>query len=180
VTYASFNPAQREAIAQHVRAKIVHDLGAGDLILSRELLDLGARRVYAIDKEDKPSIKPWPRGLHYKQEYFHNLSQTKMDTIFLSWPINHETNLVPLIRGAGTLIYLGCNTGGTACGTPGLFLAMVSRKLLAYVPDPRNSLIIVGESLRAPREPTGEELAGMTMYDRMWSFDAAESACPMV
>jgi len=176
VTYASLNPAQQNAVAKHVRNKIVHDLGAGDLVMSRVLLDMGASHVYAIDRNDKPELRPWPKRLHYKREYFHNLTGG-MDTIFLSWPVNYETNLLPCIRGASTVIYLGCNTGGSACGTPGLFLSFLSRRLLAYEPDARNSLIIVGESLGIPREPTGEEMAGISSSERMWSFEDSERAC---
>jgi hypothetical protein len=124
----------RKALANVVKGKIVHDLGAGDLELSRELLILGAREVYAIDKEPRPKPRPWPKHLHYKQDYFANINR-RLDIAFLSWPINHDVNLFPLVTTAGIVAYLGKNTDGSMCGTPRLFEVMVRRELLAYVPD---------------------------------------------
>ncbi len=170
--YGRLSLDQRKTLAKFVRGKIVHDLGAGDLTLSHELLKLGAAEVYAIDKDPKPS-SALPSRLHYKREYFHNV-KSRMDTVFLSWPANYDTNVVPLVQQAGTVIYLGCNTGGSMCGTPELFKAMILRELLAYEPHRENSLVIVGKVTGAPRLPTGEELAGLNVMSSYYSFDEAE------
>jgi hypothetical protein len=174
VAHGVLNAAQRKVLGQHVRGKIIHDLGAGDLTLSRELLSLGAAEVYAIDKESKPTSWTWPRKLHYKQAYFHNVT-SRMETIFMSWPVNHEANLLPHILGAGMVIYLGKNTDGSACGTPGLFEVMVRRELLAYEPDRKNCLIVTGKYLDSPRGPTGEELAGLSTLVNYYSYEQAEA-----
>ncbi len=171
--YGLLNPAQRAAVARHVRGKVVHDLGAGDLGLSRELLRFGAAKVYAVDRAPKPPLSPWPKRLHYMQSYFHDVFD-RMDVIFASWPVNHEANLLPHLLAAGTIIYLGCNTGGSACGTPGLFEVLVRRELLDYIPDRHNSLVVVGRYLDGPREPTGEEYAGLTIDTKYMSFAEAE------
>lgn len=47
--------AHQEAIAPHVAGKLVHDLGAGDLTRSSELVRLGAQ-VVAVDKEPMPEV----------------------------------------------------------------------------------------------------------------------------
>lgn len=163
--YGTLTTRQRKILTKHVRGKIVHDLGAGDLELSEALVSLGAREVYAIDKLDKPPILP--HKVHYKKARFHELPETTMGVVFLSWPINHDVNLIPHIKRAGIVIYLGCNTGGSACGTPGLFREMLHRRLIEYEPDRHNTLLIVGQDLGGPRIPTGEESAGLNLDSGM-------------
>ena len=175
MSYGTLNTAHRKALRKALRGKIVHDLGAGDLELSRELLTLGASRVYAIDKMEHRGRLG--RGLHYKRSYFHDL-RGPLDTIFLSWPINHDVGLAPLLRAAKTIVYLGKNTDGMMCGTPDIFATMICRELLDYVPDRKNCLVIVGRPLGTPREPTGEELAGLTMPVNFYYYEDAEAGRP--
>jgi hypothetical protein len=173
VPYGRLNDRQRKALAKHVRGKIVHDLGAGDLELSQELLKLGASEVYAIDKEARPR-RFLTAHLHYKESYFKDV-KSRMDTLFLSWPVNREADLGPHLTQALSIIYLGCNTGGSACGTPSLFKALLRRELLDYEPDRWNSLVIVGKPIEGPRLPTGEELAGLGQTSGYYSFEEAEA-----
>lgn len=171
--YGRLNHAQRTALAKYVRGKFVHDLGAGDLGLSHQLVELGAPKVYAIDKADKSSHFRSGR-IHYKQAYFRDVT-SRMDTAFVSWPANYNTELVPILGLATTIIYLGSNCDGSACGTPELFRLLVRRELLAYEPDPENSLVIVGKPLDVMRTPTGEELAGLNLMT-CYSFKQAHAA----
>jgi hypothetical protein len=71
---------------------------------------------------------------------------------------------------ATTVLYLGKNTDNRICGAPFLFQVLVRRTLLAHVPRARNSLVCVGAPLSpdwsATRDPTGEEAAGLLIYDR--------------
>ena len=60
------------------------------------------------------------------------------------------------------------------CGWPALFWSLLGRELLAYVPDRRNVLAVYGQELPELRQPTGEEIAGLTTYTRMYSYDEAE------
>jgi len=171
VAYGRLNQKQRKTLTKFVRGKVVHDLGAGDLELSSELLRLGASEVYAIDKEPKPRVLP--SRVHYKQDYFHNI-RSPLSTIFLAWPTNHDVNLVPIVKQAEMVIYLGCNTGGTACGHTKLFKTFVQRELLAYEPDKKNSLVVLGKFVGL-RQPTGEELAGLNMSTSCYyTFEEAE------
>jgi hypothetical protein len=173
VAYGTLTARQRTILTKHVRGKVVHDLGAGDLELSEVLVSLGAREVYAIDKMDKPRILP--HKVHYKKALFYDLPATTMGTVFVSWPINYESNLVPHIKRAGIVIYLGCNTGGSACGTSSFFRETVHRALLDYEPDRHNTLLIVGRDLGGPRIPTGEEFAGMNLDSGMYPLSYEQS-----
>jgi hypothetical protein len=175
VPYGALTASQEAVLVKYVRGRVVTDLGSGDLSLTTRLLEMGAEHVHCIDKEAKPYRKTWPTNLSYKQTYFHDMRQTApMDVAFMSWPVNHQTGLESVIERAQVVVYLGCNTGGSACGTPDLFKMMVQRELLDYVPDRRNSLLVVGKRLEAPRRPTGEELAGISSFSDYFSFKEAE------
>lgn len=174
--YGQLSAAQSTALSIYVRGRVVHDLGAGDLELSRKLIKLGARRVHAVDKLEKfYYASKLDAGLSYKSCYFHELPDTPMDVLFMSWPVNYEANLLPHVLRAGMVIYLGKNTDGSACGTPGLFEVMLRRKLHAYVPARKNSLVITGAYLDCPREPAGEERAGLHSQSEFFSFENAEA-----
>ena len=166
--YGKLTPTQAEVLSKHVRGQIVYDLGAGDLSLSKRILELGASHVRAIDKEAR-SRKKLPPCLSYEQAYFHQWrSGFPLDVAFCSWPTNHETNVLPLLMKAQVVIYLGKNTDGSACGTTDLFEHFTTRELLDYSPHHLNSLIVLGKPLSAPRKPVGEELAGIRMSE--WTF----------
>jgi hypothetical protein len=182
VPYGKPTHKQEQVLQKHVRGQVVTDLGAGDLDLARRLLGLGAQHVRCIDKEPKPRLKRWPANLSYDQSYFHNMKdEASFDVAFVSWPSNHETNVLPLLMKAQVVVYLGKNTDGSACGTVGIFQHFVTRELLDYSPDRENSLIILGRKLPEPRKPTGEELAGLGMTEHTWySYREAEhyAECP--
>lgn len=172
MSYGTLTPEQEAALRPYVAGRVVHDLGAGDLTYARRLLDLGAQEVVAIDKE-RSFVSSVP-GITYRQAYFHEV-EPGLGTVFLSWPVNwNDRALLLHALSAHTLVYLGKNTDGTACGTPALFEAMVHRALLAYVPDPRNCLVITGPIQAHARTPTPEERAGMTSMHRMWSYLESE------
>lgn len=168
--YGRLNEKQRESVAFHVKGKHVHDLGAGNGMLSLELLQLGAAKVTAIDRHEVPVKDP---RIEVLKAYFHDLTSSrygqhpgdlKPEVVFVSWPPNHhDAHLWRLCREAAVTIYLGKNSDGMACGQPEMFENMVHRELLAYVPDRQNTLIIVGGSLSTKRKPMGEERAGLEM-----------------
>jgi hypothetical protein len=159
--YGRLNEKQRESVALHVKGKHVHDLGAGNGMLSLELLKLGAAKVTAIDRHEVPVTDP---RIEVRQGYFHDFQMLRPDVVFVSWPPNHKDyDLFRLCRDARVTIYVGKNTDGTACGQPELFEDMLHRKLLAYHADRQNTLIIVGKAVRRKRSPMGEERAGLEM-----------------
>lgn len=176
--YGSPSTTQQQQIQKIISGRRVHDLGCGDCVLARLLLDWGATEVVAVDKDPfKPS--PTRRGLTFTQAYFEYFDSItpEIDLAFMSWPSNRqESALLRLTKKAKTVVYLGKNTDGTMCGYPGLFEHFVTRKLLAYVPERGNTLIILGGPLKKPRRPRGEERAGLNVYNgKIYGFKAVEA-----
>jgi len=197
MSYGLLTAEMETAIEPFVRDTEVWDLGAGDLQYAHKLLDLGARVVHAVDKEYRfgeptpalPRIKiKAPPGVAIKTRphmkivpaYFHEIEVPKngIPTAFLSWPPNwHTPGLRGLLAAAKTVIYLGCNTGGSACGTRDLFDPLSQRKVLAHVPHSRNSLIVYGEHV-GRRPLVGDEVA--VFGGSEISFEAAEKIAAKV
>ncbi len=181
MTFGTLSTRQQEALAPFINDKVVHDFGAGDLGLARQLLVLGAKHVVAIDKNPMPKA---PKGISTIRMPFVKmidiLYSATIDVAFVSWPANCPTDIEPFLEASNTntVVYLGKNTDGVACGTPVLFKSMVRRELVTYVPERHNSLIVLGKGLELPRVPTGEEFAGMTMCmnSPVYSIEEAEEA----
>lgn len=137
---------------------IVYDLGAGDLVLSRNLLEWGAREVVAVDKE--PLHLP-PSGIRTIRSLFKDLRED-VQWAFLSWPINHfDVGLLNIVERAQVVIYLGSNMDGSACGFFQLFQHLTTREVLAHAPRFANTLIVYGAA-KVKREPFPEERAAMS------------------
>ncbi len=161
---------QYDAVKRAIYLRTVHDLGAGDLELSYKLIQAGAfwkdRKskvaVFAVDKEpmSEPSCIEGPYGIvNIKtvqttfEQYSvkigkrgsHNDWRPLLDTVFISWPVNYFVpGLCELVREARQVIYLGSNTGGNACGFPELFREFLKRRIVSYVPEETNTLIVYG------------------------------------
>lgn len=166
---------QKKVLAPFVKGHVVHDFGAGPLLMATELTALGARKVVAVDKS--LPVQPATPDIVLRDIRFENwFDPTKI--AFVSWPISISESCRALKRiceRASRVVYLGKNTDGTSCGTPELLSSFLFRDLLAYAPDPRNCLIVLGNFLHEQRVPTGEEWAGIN-DDEMWSFEEAELA----
>jgi len=80
------------------------------------------------------------------------------------------TGLLQALDRADVVIYLGCNTDHSACGSPELFRQLCGRELLGHVPHRRNTLLIYGRGTRTG-PLTGEEFAGLT--GALLSFEEA-------
>lgn len=169
MSYGRLTPKQIEIVRRIVTGKEVHDLGAGNLQLSGQLLQLGATRVTAIDRS-------LPRchesRITLVEGYFHDYRE-KIDVAFVSWPCNwQDMGLVRLVRESPVVIYLGKNTDGTMCGGRDFFDALSVREIRAYEPDPHNTLIVYGPK-GVVRQPRGEEVAAQRL-ERIWSYEEAE------
>lgn len=163
--YGAPSVQQLSVVREFVRDRVVHDFGAGDLVLSKMLVALGARRVVAVDKEPMSGSFA---AVECVRARFDELLDTlnMVEVAFVSWPQNrHDTALLTLLQRAKTCIYLGKNTDGSACGHPELFKHFLKRELLVYKAERRNTLIIYGEGAIDPRKPRGEEMAGLSLYD---------------
>lgn len=152
--WGSLNKEQAKAIRPHVKGKTVWDLGAGDLTLSYQLLKLGAEKVVAVEKEETHPSRS--QAVEVQRKYFEQVLETP-EVVFVSWPANRrDVGLLRLVQNARTVIYLGCNTDYTCCGDRSFFTELSQREVLAYVPERRNSLLVVGHT-RMIRPPTEQE-----------------------
>jgi hypothetical protein len=175
-------------VSEQIRGQHVSDLGAGDLVGSLELVELGARMVSAFDRNPMPDpphpkIQPDIRHRPYSQlARWGGDDPESMDHYFgrvavLCWPApnlgdwgtwgasegSEARALVALLNRFQTVIYLGKNTDGTACGQPELFEYLSKREVLVHLPERRNTLIVYGPNV-VDRPPLGEEIAGMGPY----------------
>lgn len=165
---SKWTPEMDEAVRPYLYDKTLVDLGAGDCELSIHMLHLGASQVLAVDKDfygafDHPKLTK----IH---KYFGQVAEelpARIDVAMISWPWTHgseTTHLIRLLDRARIVFYLGRNDGITACGCPRLFQWTIRRRLLHEIPHQRNTLLILGEPLECPRDPTAEEQQGLSHY----------------
>lgn len=169
--YGSLSVQQQEALRKIVSGRAVFDLGAGDLHYAEEMLSFGAASVTAIDKEYPSQV---PTGVKFWQAYLRDVSEESFDLVFMSWPPNWETNLVPLLKRATEVVYLGKNTDGISCGTPSIFKYLLTREVRTYLPHRTNTLIEYGPPVTRPRLPKGEEAAALDSLGGIWPYSKAE------
>lgn len=174
--FGTMTPQMRGAISPYVYGELVWDLGAGDLWHSKMLVALGATGVVAVDKEELPP-SPDPR-IRTTRSYFDAVETPPegLSVAYLAWPINHAhiPGLGQLLSRSRTVVYIGSNTHGSACGGPSLMAHLASRSVLAHIPDPQNSLIIYGEWV-GKRALLPEEWAALHP-ERMWTLEEATEA----
>lgn len=152
-SFGELTEEMKKVVGSYVKGHMVFDLGAGDLSLSKTLLTLGARKVCAIDKEELHDPRQPIEGINFFNGYFDeflklnpNFRPSPNAVAFLSWPANHKMDgLLEILRRFKTIIYLGCNTGGSSCAWPTFFHTMYMRPVLAHVPYKRNTLIVWGK-----------------------------------
>lgn len=172
MAFGKISDAQWQVVRKHVDGLVVHDLGAFRCEHSLKLLALGAASVVAIDKEAMPHVD---RRVSRVRTLFADYDG-EIDVAFLAWPVNHyDRGLLRLTGAAKKVIYIGKNTDSSMAASPSFFHAMASRRVLAYVPEKPNTLIVYGDLLAAPRKKLrGEEIAGASSYTRSLSFEEAE------
>jgi hypothetical protein len=165
-SWGSVLPEMDTILAPLVRGQEVWDLGAGTTLGgAHHLLDLGAAKVIAVDKSAIPKAACKGRPIPRVHSYFHDVSvpEAGIKVALLAWPENHRlVGLIKILRRCETVIYLGSNVGGNACGWSELWDYFHFREVVAYVPDRRNSLIVYGRHTDPEhRRPLlGEEAAG--------------------
>lgn len=171
MSFGRLSHAQLMAIRAVIAQREVVDLGAGSGALAQQLVDTGASRVVAIDKVEWGPVASGVERLWMRFEDYVGPASL----VFLSWPDNHPNRgLLDIVTRAQTVIYVGKNTDGTACGWPGLFTEFQTREIVAHVPEQRNTLTVYGPA-RVRRGPTGEEFAGINCHGAWFSFSRAEA-----
>ena len=174
--YGEMTPDMVQAICPHVVGKSVWDLGAGDGWHSRLLLRLGASQVTAVDRHvpHAPGL-----GITWIKSYFLDLRipPEGIDVAYVAWPVNHTRipGLERILAQSRVVIYIGTNTGGSACGGMHLMTYLAGREVLLDVPHPRNCLAIYGDKPTPGRTPLLDEWAALN-EDTCWSFTAASDA----
>lgn len=174
-SYGRLSDDQTAVLAKRIEDRVVHDLGAGHCALALRLARLGAKKVIAVDKKPMPTVDD-PR-VETRQGFYGSVATDTIDVGFVSWPETKESIvLLQLLQHAVSVVYLGKNTDSTACGWPALFKSFLDRKVLAYVPERPNTLIVYGEKLKRPRKPRGEEHAAIsaTAQARPLKFEEVE------
>lgn len=160
MSYGHLTLKMRALIKPLIKGRKVHDLAAGDMELSRLLIRLGGvAQVTAIEKESHHRCWYPPRRLQIVKAYIHEVPiPHDIDVVFLSWPPNYPMRgLMPWLQCAQTIIYLGMNLDGAACGFPEMFQHFSYRELVGYVEHDKNNLLILQGNRTTPREPTLEE-----------------------
>jgi hypothetical protein len=160
ISWGALSEKQAEIVRRYVSRRVVHDLGAGPYFsLSHQLVGLGAKQVIAVDQRISRARRfERIRCVRSKFDRF----EEPVRTAFVSWPVNTKhSDLVRLLEGAKTVIYLGSNMDGTVCGGRPLWAHLRARKVLEHEPHPRNTLIVYGGRLRSTRELLFEEAAGL-------------------
>lgn len=201
-SFGHLNDRQAAVVKRFVAGKEVHDLGAGELVLSRKLVDLGARSVFAIDPTiQEPGRLPYPyENIYAAKTGFKTMGRMErierrgaragllnygvrpVRVAFLSWPSPEDSkfrahsdySILALVRRAPIVIYLGKNTDGTMCGSTRLYAHFARRTVLAHEPDRKNTLIVYDGLLPAgkERELLPEEVAGLDPK-RIYSYAEA-------
>lgn len=205
-SWGRLSERQQEFISRTLAGQEVTDLGCGFGSLAIDLLRLGASRVVAID-----SLQPresFPEGITFVRADYNKIQRLPTEIVFLSWPSERGSPPAELLVQAPMLVYLGKNTDNVICGDGQLWRHMLSRPVLAYVPDKWNSLLVYGPTgAIAPRRgllvdpaqnmedrqqalaeaigrrPMGEEFAAV-WRDRMWAYEQVcqldDGACELV
>jgi hypothetical protein len=199
-SFGKLNRRQQSIVRRFVKGQTVFDLGAGDFSLSRCLVDLGATKVFAIERATRAgglleygspyekitvlgsSLKALARiGRHHRRAKTGEGALTPgahVEIAFVSWPSvegpryvrQADYSILEPVRKAKIVIYLGNNMDGTVCGSERLFRHLAKRKVLAHSPARRNTLIVYGGLLRKPRELLPEERAGIDQ-SRVYRYD---------
>jgi len=189
-SFGKLNAKQSTIVRHFVAGRQVLDLGAGDFELSRCLVDLGARKVYAVERSTRhggvlevgtpyenitvvaAGLKSLGRVARHKKraEELPPITHRGIDVALVSWPSPEDSkfsahadySLLDPIRRAKVVIYLGSNMDGTVCGSKRLYQHLGRRQVLAHEPDRRNTLIVYGGLLRGEhRDLLPEERAGI-------------------
>lgn len=169
--FGQLSREQKAVVRKFVAAQTVHDLGAGQQVLSVELLRLGATKVVAVDchKARRPR-----KGVEEFVGCFKDFKETPQ-VAFVSWPVTYDgIGLSDILGRSRIILYVGTNTGGTACGGRDVWDHLCGREVLAYVEDPHNTLIVYGAQ-KVVRTMYGEEIAALDQ-SKIWTFDEAERA----
>jgi hypothetical protein len=184
MAHGEFRDNQAATVAGFVKGKIVHDLGCGDLHLAHQLVKFGAEKVIAVDKS---MHLPYSRlqklqGIEFVGKYFHDFHEP-VETAFLSWPVNwYDYGLGKILDRAKTVIYLGSNLDGSACGYSDMWMVLSHRNILAHIPSYTNTLIVYGSDFvkrsRVPEEQAALDQSKVYRFDEVYGVSSGDDQAP--
>jgi hypothetical protein len=162
-SWGILTPAQKLAVKSFIRGRRIRDYGCGNLVLTRQLLELGARHVEGVDdyaEGDRVAVPEYmkPRFKYIRKPFHECPPSARM--AFVSWPSNYDNDIQFPLQHALIVIYLGKNTDGYMCGTMKLWRELRRRRVLAHVPAPENDLIVYGGAALRARRMLPEEYGG--------------------
>ena len=144
--YGRMTAHMEEVLRAHIAGLVVWDFGAGDGYYARRMLALGARGVVAVEKEETFEAEGYPPNLCWLTYYFKNVPPpNEIAVAFVSWPVNNSESmrsLLPHLKVARKIVYLGKNDDATACGSPELFEFFTTLTVESEVADSRNDMIV--------------------------------------
>lgn len=186
--YGYLTPKMEQILAPIVKDRSVWDFGCGDCERDVRMIELGAKRVTGIDKEGQRERLHHPK-VRFINDNFRDLkSPTRIEVALVFWPCSYslpwfatDAGLIKHLKKASRVVYLGSNVDGTACGYPKLFEYFLTRSVLHYEPNPKNSLIVYGRRHKQlEREVYGEERAGLRNRgdEKYMTFAQAEGRAP--
>lgn len=167
-----------ELVKPVVFQRRVWDLGSGHRApMLQTIQRLGAAKAQLVDKDMViPPLVPQGFGVGVRQHLlFRELLQTikdlktleSNDVALIAWPPNSGAEgLAELMSWFNHVIYIGCNSGGTACGDVDLWNHLTTREVIHYVPHQKNSLIVYG---------TADYTRRPLLQEEEWALDHAQS-----
>jgi hypothetical protein len=157
--YSTLTHEQIQIIYKYVLGQDVVDLGAGSLIYSNMILELGGDSVTALDCIPMPPHS----NISIIQQSFSEY-HAQHDIAYLSWPINKfSAGLNEILAKHETIIYVGSNIGGTLCGHSSLFEYLITREPIEYHFDHINTLIVYS-NMKRTLPLYSEEFAGIDAW----------------
>lgn len=147
--YWRLNAAQAAVLLDYVKGDTVYELGCGDLSLAR-IMATTAKWVHAADKEmpmarvdhgRQIEVPILPNLSFYPQTFKQLRWPEHLDCVVVSWPPTHRMpGFMELVQRAFRVVYIGCNTDGSACGDHALWLHLTKRMLVHEVRERHNCL----------------------------------------
>lgn len=162
---------QLQEIFARCKGKTILDIGAWNADLASLLVENGAAHVTTLDKED-PVLEEnrYPTKISKViatfAEFQENYDHKVWDVGILSWPANNDyasKPIVSILKQCAFIIYIGCNQGGTQCGTPLLWKHLSTLQVLKYLPTPNNTVIVYGNQFRDKPDLLEEEELGLLL-----------------
>jgi hypothetical protein len=159
----SLTDEQRAVLLNFVKNDRVFELGCGDLSLAR-LMATRAKTVFAVDKQRPENLDNLPDNLQFFCNYYDELRLPEhIDCVVACWPqTNKSEGFMAAIKRAFRVVYIGCNTDGSACGDYDLWLHLTKRMLYKEVRHERNCLHCYSLVTHAdPQFRSEEEVCGL-------------------